>query len=104
MISNGIEPRPAKRTKGLQLPRRGGRPWTLVDAAGTLTQTGEFYFSALDPGAAQLGKPDWQGNSELIRLAGGGQALLRTFDPVKLEYNFTEAGKSTTGMGRIATQ
>jgi len=98
-IAAGSEPHAPKRARGLLLAVPGQRPRRLIDASGALTAVGEFYYDRIGEDAPGLGSfgdaaPERRRNSETVKLVDGRRALLRTWDPVKLAWKFTQTGRA----------
>ena len=98
-ISAGSEPYNPKRARGLLLGVPGGRPRRLIDASGALMDIGAFYYDRIGqeaPGLDSFGNAATvrTRNSETVKLVDGRQVLLRTWDPVKLTWKFTQTGRA----------
>ena len=69
-----------------------------MDAAGVLTPTGEYYYSAIAQEAPRHAldyaqQPERRGNRTSVKLLDGRKAIVRSWDPVRSEWRYTKLGR-----------
>ena len=103
-LEKGLQPK--KAASDALIIRDGTRYATLVDVGGKLTQAGRFYQESagrqLPTGgydAAQT--PVRTGNVESIKMRGGVERVVRTYDPITNNFKYTQLGKRFFAQRRV---